>query len=87
MRGFNNICINASIYPIYIQCALNTFPTSHTTVIAVWISLVWVDRHHERQKQTDLLWADVRGYLTLVFFPSLSQIPESFKIKTAWSDA
>ena len=37
-------------------------------------------------KRPDLLWATVKGSLTLVYFPSLSWRTKSFKIKTAWSD-
>ena len=44
--------INARIYTIYINLELNTVPTSHTTVLAFLISLIWVDRHHEREKMT-----------------------------------
>ena len=86
MGFFHNLSINAGIYPIYIQWELNTCPTSYATVIEVWISLVWVDRHHERKKRPDLLWDSVSGSLTLVFFPYSSRRPESFKINTAWSD-
>ena len=78
--------INDGIYPIYIQWELNTVPTSHVVVIADLISLVLVDPHHEIQKRPDLLWSVVRGSLTLVLFTYLSWRPESFKIKTAWSD-
>ena len=52
MGYFQHFSINAVIYPIYIQWELNTVPKIHATVIAVWISLIWVDRHHERQKTT-----------------------------------
>ena len=83
---FQHVSINSGIYPIYIQWDLNTVPTSHATVIAVWISLVWVDHHHERKKRPELLWVAARGLLIFVFFTSSSQISESFKIKTAWSD-
>ena len=47
MKGFHNLGINASVYTIYIYQELNTGPASHATVLAVWVSLVWVDHHHE----------------------------------------
>ena len=37
-------------------------------------------------KRPDCLWADVRGLLVFIFLPSSSWTPESFKVKTAWSD-
>ena len=30
---------------------MNTGPESHETVIAVWVSLVWEDRRHERKNK------------------------------------
>ena len=69
---FSNFCINYGIYTIYIQWALNTGPTSHATVLAFWINLVWVGNHHERQNRPDRLWAAVSGLLKLVFFPTSS---------------
>ena len=71
MRGFQHLSLNDGIYTIYIQWELNTGPTSHTTVIEAWISLIWVDCNHEIQKMPDLLWAAVRGSLTLVFISFL----------------
>ena len=52
MGDFQYLSINASIYSIYIQWVLNTGPTIHAKVLAVWISLVWVYHNHEQQKTT-----------------------------------
>ena len=34
----------------------------------------------------DRLWDDVSGTLILILFPYLSQRPEYFKVKMAWSE-
>ena len=47
MRVSQHLGINASVYTIYIYQELKTGPASHATVLAVWVSLVWVDHHHE----------------------------------------
>ena len=44
---FQHLSVNASICLIYIQWDLNTGLTSNETMLAVWISLVWVDRRNE----------------------------------------
>ena len=87
MRGFPHFSINDSIYPIYIQQELNIGPTIHMTVIAVWISLICVDRHHERQKMTwpPLAYCEQVSYIVFLGFYS-SWRPKSFRIKAAWSN-
>ena len=47
-----HLSIKDIIYLIYIQWELNTGPTIHMTVLEFWISLVWVQRHHEQHKKT-----------------------------------
>ena len=81
MRGFKNLSINVSVYTIYIQWELNTCPTSHMTVLVVWIILVWVNHHHVRQKRPYCLWPTVSGLLILVLLPSSSWRPEYFIVK------
>ena len=39
-----------------------------------------------KKKRSGLLWDALSGFLTLDFFHSSSWIPESFKIRTDWSD-
>ena len=47
MGGFQNLSINTIIYTTKMQWEFNAVPTSHANVLAVWTSLVWVDRNHE----------------------------------------
>ena len=69
MRGFHHFCINDSIYLIYIYQEFNIGPASHMNMLVVWVSLVWVERHYERQKRPDRLWDAVSELLVFIFFP------------------
>ena len=61
--------INDGIYPICIQWEFNAGPTSNATAIAVWISLVWVDRYHEKQKNDLISLGCCERVAYIGFFP------------------